>query len=71
MTKQYLRVHIEFSVNNSIIDLCQCITALKAEWCDNLPNRLLNTALAEAVTTACLYGIPQSHEADRTLVFAL
>lgn len=37
----------------------------------SLPNGLFNAILAEAVAARRLDGIPQSHEADGTLVFAL
>lgn len=37
----------------------------------SLPNGLFNAILAETVAARCLDGVPQSHEADGTLVFTL
>lgn len=38
---------------------------------NSIPDGFLNAALAEAVTTACLNGVPQSHETNGALVFTL
>ncbi len=60
----------ESDVNKHIRHLSQC-SMLSRELRNSIPNGLLNAVLAETVTTGCLNGIPQSHEADRALIFTL